>query len=229
MSEITFQNEIQEAAQKGDDTRLAKSIYEYLLYAGNQGDIPQKRLRTTFIAARTSLNEKEAVFVDNVLAWTELNPNTIVVILRTYEHATPELKQAQQEGRIGRYQAETISRLKGSLKELQSRVIEIYLRYRLTNNELKVLIQDLRRTINQHGQKEILAKYAPIVPDTPLDIQPDKQAVYLFTEMRLNDLDSLSDDELWKLKGVTEESLQKAIPSLKNSLDHIKQEVKKRL
>ena len=228
MSE-SFQNEIQEAAQKDDDIQLAKSIYDYLLSIWGRDTISWKKLKYILIAAKTSLNEKEAEAVDNVFAWTELNPNTIAVILRTYEHATPELKQAQQDGRIGRYLAETISRLKGSLKELQPRVVEIYLRYGLTNNELKVLIQDLRRTINQHGQKEILAKYAPIVPATSLDIQPGKQAVYLFTEMRLSDLDSLSDDELWKLKGVTEESLQKAIPALTNSLEHIKQEVKKRL
>ncbi len=232
MSEITFQNEIQESAQKGDDTRLAESIYEYLLSVDQQGDT-QKKLRTIFIAAKTSLDEKEAVVVDNVLSWTGLSPNIIGTILRTYEHATPELKQVQQEGRIGRYPAETIGRLTGSRKELQPRVIISYLKYGLTQNDLKALVSRLRRTVYKYEQEQTFAKFAPIVPATPLG-QPnesaqDDETVYLFKKMQASDLERLSDNELWELKRLTGESIQKAIPILEKSLEHINEALKKRL
>ena len=143
-----YQDAIVEATRVDDDIKLVEAILEYFSAVENVTFLPLKRIKSFFVAARSTdseawkdLSDKEALAVENILAWTGHSPNTIAVVLRTYERSTPELRQAQQDGRLSRYPAESISRLyKGTLKDLQPRLIEMYLRYGITNEDLRKLV-----------------------------------------------------------------------------------------
>ena len=247
MSAMDFGNRIREYSQREDDIRLAETIHEYFRQVERQNHLPWKRLKSFFVAARSresdtwrSLNNEQTEAIDNVLEWTDCSPNTIAVILRTYERSTSELRKAQREGRISRYAAESLSRLdKGSLKSLQPRVLEMYLKYGITNEELKKLVQRLGRTLTTEEQESILRSYIPEVPtrEAPLlDTRESKSpettndsTIHVFREIYMKDLRKMSDEELWKLKGTTELAMSQAIPLLTTSLEHIKQELRHRL
>ena len=250
MANLDFKKEIEGAARKSDDVRLSEAVHAYLLSIENVDFLPWKKLKSFFVAARSKdsyawleLSGKEASAIENVLVWTGYSPNTIAVILRIYERSTPELKKAQQEGRISRYTADSISRLyKGKLKELQPQLLEMCLRYELSNTTLKKLVQELQRTINEDERNAILKKYTPshppqldtstksLITETPTT-KPNKLVVddgaplYLF----VSDISKLSDNELWRLKEITEAVIQQPTSVLKKSLEHIKKELKKRL
>lgn len=247
MNGHVFKKEIMDAARKGDDIRLVETIYSYFLSIEKVDFLPWKKLKSFFVAARSKdssawkeLNKEEADAVDNILDWTEDSANTIAVILRTYERATDELRQAQREGGISRYTAESISRLyKGTLRNLQPRLLEMCLKYGITNEKLKSLVQELRRTVSQEDQEAILVEYMPKLPVMSIELLPtvtqstetsnDRQTIVLYRKVEVSDLQKLSDTELWELKQDTEDAIQQAIPLLKQGLEQIKQELKKRL
>ena len=243
-----FEKEIKGATRKDDDVRLSEAIHAYLLSVESVDFLPWRKLKSFFVAARSKdsyawleLSRKETTAINNVLVWTGHSANTITVILRIYERSTSELKQAQQEDGVSRYTADSISKLyKGKLKNLQPRLLEMCFRYEMTNIELTKLVQELQRTINEDERNAILKRYTPS-PPPPLDTSTeslitetqsksnkplnDDSPLYLF----VSDISKLSDDELWRLKGVTEAAIQQPAPVLKKSLEYIKRELKKRL
>jgi hypothetical protein len=253
MSANMFENQIRDAARSENDVRLAEAIYAYFLSIKDVEYLPWKTLKSFFVAARAkdsetwnNLSEEEIDAIEDVLLWTGYSANTIAVILRTYERSSSELKDAQREGRITRYPAASISRLyKGPLKDLQPRLLEMYLKYRMTNEELKSLVQELEKTLTRKEQEEVLKKYTPEPPITEDDSlfnilrsndesqydesSQDDKKILLLSERKLEDLERLSDDELWELKGITEKALEQPTQVLQASLDHIKDEIKKRL
>ena len=242
-----FEIDIRNAARKDDDIRLAETIYAYFLAIAKIDFIPWKKIKSFFVAAREKesdiwkeLGSEEAKAVDNVLVWTGHSANTIAVILRTYERSAEKIKNAQREGRISRYTAENISRLyRGTLQELQPRLLEMYFKYEMTHEDLKKLVQELERTVSQAEQDSVLEKYMPAQPQIQMgplfteaqvdDDVSDVESIFIFSEMKLSELAQLPDDELWKLKGTTEKAIQQAVPLLEKSLKLIQKELINRL
>ena len=246
MNEIAFQSKIRKAVQEDNDIHLAEAIYEYFLSLKKEGFISLKELKSFFIAARStsiarkSKDKKSVEAVENILNWTGYTPDTIANILRTYERATPELKQARGDGRISREAAKTISRLhKGNLKDLQPRVLEMYLKYAITNIDLRELVKKLDRTLSKDDQEKVFAEYIPTVPSASSDTPSSKvensfnskkaEYIYLFRKITLSELKKLSEDELRQLEKETEELKPKATSILKTSLKHIQEEQIKNL
>ncbi len=246
MSETTFRHKIKEAIKDDNDILLAEAIRDY--FKGGEDFILWKDLKSFFIAARSedsdtwkNLSQKHAEATRNVLNWTKHSPNTISVILRTYERATPELKRARETGRISRYPAESISRLhKGTLKDLQPRVIDVFLKYGMTNEMLRSLVQDLQRTLTTEEQEKVLEDYIEkttvvfsgtyIAGQKTLSSE-DQNSVHIYVpaEMNLSDIEKLSEDELRELEKMTELFMSNATSLLRTTLKHIREELLKKL
>ncbi len=242
-----FQNEIVEAARLDDDVRLAEAIQGYFSVAENVSYLPLRRIKSFFVAARSEdseawkeLSEATMTATRNVLTWTGHSANTIAVVLRTYERATEELKQAQREGRISRYPAESISRLHGKpYKDLQAKLVELYIRNQISHEDLRNMVRELQRAIGRTEQDAVIGKYIPeqhntVAVSRSVDVESLEDSIledkiFIPHEISINDLRLYSDDELWKLKNSTEGAIERAIPLLERSLEQIKRELKRRL
>lgn len=242
-----IKKEIASHAQKDEDIQLAEKIYSYFLFIEKKDYLPWKKLKSFFVAARSKdsatwgeLTDEEARATNSILEWTGYSANTIAVILRIYERATPELKDKLQTGRISRYPAETISRLyKGALKNLQPKVLEMYLKYKITNEKLRDLVEELQRTIDNKEQEQIMENYKPrevniVVEKLTEDPQPnvpskEDEFIYLLKEVQLSDLQSFSIEELLDLQKSIEAAIQRAVPTLKRSMELVIREMQKKL
>jgi len=247
MDATLIKKEIMSHAQKNEDIQLAEKIYSYFLFIEKKDYLPWKQLKSFFVAARSKesvtwneLTDDESRATNNILEWTGHSANTIAVILRIYERATPELKEKLQTGRISRYPAETISRLyKGTLKNLQPKVLKMYINYKITNEKLGDLVQELQRTMDNKEQERIMENYKPdeanIVveklteqPQSNISSKED-EFIYLLKEVQLSDLQSLSMEELLDLQKSIETAIQKAVPTLKRSMELVIKEMQKKL
>jgi len=246
MNQNGFQDKILDAAHRDDDTSLVEAVYDYFRTVQQKDYILYKHLKGLFIAARDqnsvnwkNLHKDEKTAVTNVLSWTGYSPNTIAVIIRTYERATDQLKLARRDGRVSRYFAETISQLyKGKLRDLQPRVIELALKYGLTREKLITLVEELQRTLDPSEQEDVIAKLTPSrpVPISKTQITDNTQQVelpmsneklVLASETSLDKIKKFSDNELWEVKLKLEQAIEENV--LVKSLEQIKQVLRTRL
>jgi hypothetical protein len=200
-----MKTQIQTLAQSGHagDIALAEKIHEHYCHVEceHKDDVSWKTIKAVFLA-HVRKGQTHPVVAD-ILEWTDYTATTILVILRTYARATPQLKTAWQSERIDRFRAEAISRLyKLKLKELQEPVINITIRNGLTIRNVTTLIRSLSRA-DSHEQARLLASYTPARPKrAPVATSADPHKTYrlLHEQIPAKPLDQCTDDELWQLR-----------------------------